>query len=66
MSKENYLLEKIVERIERIKGNEDGKKNRLAYYKENKHKLKDLCLQDIHNFNLENEVRLYQAKYDKL
>lgn len=62
ISKEDYLYNKIVERINSIKGNEDGKNDRLNYYKENKHRLKDLCLVDIHNFNFEREVKLYQDK----
>lgn len=66
MSKETYLLEKIVERIKRIKGNKEAKQDRLAYYRANKHRLKDLCLQDLHDFRFEEEVRIFQNKYDLL
>jgi|GEM_PF-6407293 len=66
ISKQDYLYNKIVERINKIVGNKHGKNDRLEYYKANKHRLDNLCLVDIHNFNFEREVELYQDKYDEL
>lgn len=66
ISKQDYLLNKIVERINKIKGNKESKKDSLQYYKENKSKLEKLSKNDIDSFNFEAEVKRNQQKYREL
>ena len=66
ISKQNYLYNKIVERINSIKGNKHGKNDRLEYYKANKSRLENLSKNDIDSFDFISEVKRYQAKYDEL
>lgn len=66
ISKKDYLLNKIVERINKIKGNKEAKKDSINYYTENKDRLKDLSKVDIDNFDFEAEVKRNQEKYKEL
>lgn len=66
ISKEYYLLNKIVERINKIKGNKEAKKDSINYYTESKDRLKNLSKNDIDNFDFEAEVKRNQQKYIEL
>ena len=66
MNKKEYLYNCIVERISAIKGMNEGKKNRLEYYKTNIDKLESLSKQDLNNFNFEHEVKRIDLKLKKI
>ena len=64
--KQEFLLEHIIKRINNVKGCEDAKQNRIAYYTKHAYKLESLNKQVINDFNFKLEVEMYQKRYDEL
>lgn len=65
-NKKEYLYKCIVDRINAIKGMNEGKKNRLDYYRTNIDKLENLNKQHLNNFNFEHEVKRIDIKLKRI